>query len=102
MVVDGCLSIFGDDTIDEPDFVIVNTRVSFFDGDLVVADAFDFAAGELNPAVDFVEHIVFVPRAAVGADDRAVLAVFFFLLSLFVFVVCHSGMIERARQKFTG
>ena len=101
MVVDGGLGVFGDVAIDEPDFVIINTRIGFFDGDLIVADAFDFAAGEHNATVNFVEHIIFVPRAAVGTDDRAILTIVLFLLRLFILVGCHCGMIEPARQKFT-
>jgi hypothetical protein len=72
VVVDAGFGVFGDVAVDEPDFVAFDAGVGFFDGDFVIADAFDFAAGEHDAAVDFVEDVVFVSRAAVGADDLAI------------------------------
>ena len=51
VIEDAGLSVFGDIAINKPDFAIIDSSISFFDGDLVVANAFDFAAGKDDAAV---------------------------------------------------
>ncbi len=62
------LRILGNVGTDEPYFSVINARVGFFDGNLVVADALDFAAMQDNSAIKFIEDIVFVPGPAIGTD----------------------------------
>jgi hypothetical protein len=69
VVVDAGFGVFRDVAVNQPDFSVLDPRVCFFDGDLVIADAFDFAASQHDSAVQFVEHVIVVPRAAVAADD---------------------------------
>ena len=75
MIIDRGFGIFGDVAVNQPDLVVVDASIRLFDGDLVIADTFDFAAGQNNAAVQFVQNIVLMPRAAVLADDLSLIAV---------------------------
>ena len=60
MIVHCSLRIFGNVTIEQPDFVVVHSCVRFFDGHFVVANTLDFAAEQFDTTVDSVEDVIIV------------------------------------------
>jgi len=72
MIVDTGLCVLGNVTVTQPDFFVVDSRVAFVQSDFVVANAFDFAAGQNDAAVQFIQNVKFMPRTAITADDLAI------------------------------
>ncbi len=60
MVPNGSLPVLLDFATDEPKFAVLDPRVSFIDGAFAIAQAFDFAAVQYDPALDRVEDFVLV------------------------------------------
>ena len=71
VIVDAGLRVFSDIAAAQPDFFMVDASIAFVERDLVIADAFDFAARQHDTAVKFVEDVEFVTCATIGADDLA-------------------------------
>jgi hypothetical protein len=72
VIVNAGLGVLSNVAVAQPDFPVVDSRVAFVKRDLVIANAFDFTAGEDDSAIQLVENVKFVSRTAIAADDLAI------------------------------
>src|SRR4051812_3163249 len=84
-VVPECgLRIFGDVGADEPDLAFFDAGISLVERKLAVAEAFDFAAGELHAAFERVENLESKASLAIFGNEADLLFRFarYFFISL--------------------
>jgi hypothetical protein len=66
------LGIFGNVAADQPDFIVLDARVGFFQRHVAIAQALDLAADQDDAAFERVEYGVVVSGLAVVRDDLVV------------------------------
>src|SRR5205823_11014873 len=62
------LWIDGDVAAHQPQLAVTDPRKSLIQRDFAVAQALDFASFEHDAALDRIQHLVLMPRAAIRAD----------------------------------
>lgn len=97
MIKDAGLGVFCDVAIDQPDFPVINACVGFFDRDFVIPHAFNFAASQHHPAVQFIKDVVLMTSAAIGTDDHSVCIRYVGFAVFFLFRRCHIRLRSRIR-----
>ncbi len=94
--------VFLDIASDKPDFIFEDSSVGFFQGDLAIAQAFYFAAGEHDAAFESIEDEVMVPGFAIVRDGAFVFRVVFGSLFFAAFIGRGLGLLGFAGSEVPG